>query len=74
MRAYLTGGESGDRVAPCWMQAPCAPTRHLLEGASCRPEPRRAFHNYVFIYTSFQHFKFPDWFSSNQRTFILDDY
>ena len=34
MRAYPTGGESGDRVAPCWMQAPCVPTRRLLEGAS----------------------------------------
>ena len=33
-KAYLARGESGDRVAPCWMQAPCVPTRRLLEGAS----------------------------------------
>ncbi|RVW93492.1 putative mitochondrial protein [Vitis vinifera] len=28
------GGDSGDRLVPCWKRAPCAPKRRLREGAS----------------------------------------
>ncbi|RVX09054.1 hypothetical protein CK203_013954 [Vitis vinifera] len=28
------GGDSGDRLTPCWRRAPCAPKRRLREGAS----------------------------------------
>ena len=28
------GGDSSDRLAPCWRRVPCAPKRRLREGAS----------------------------------------
>ena len=40
--------EVGDRGAPVDR---VVPKRRLCEGASRRPEPRRAFHNYVYNFS-----------------------